>query len=99
MLTTHAEINDILQGEDIVRFCKGQRIRWIGHVERMAEHRVPKKIYRARMEGRRIQGRPRNRWKDEVEADLRRMGVELVTEPLGETRCERSKPTSGCRAG
>ena len=72
---TNAEINDILQGEDIVRFCKGQRIRWIGHVERMAEHRVPKKIYRARMEGRRIQGRPRNRWKDEVEADLRRMGV------------------------
>ena len=41
----------------------------------MKEHRIPRKIYKASMTGRRRKGRPRNRWKDEVEEDLRRMNV------------------------
>ena len=74
-LRTNLEIDDILQKEDIVRFIKAQRLRWIGHVERMKENRVPKRIYKASMTGRRKQGRPRSRWKDEVEKDIRNMGI------------------------
>ena len=69
------EVNNILKGEDIVRFIKAQRLRWIGHVERMMEERIPKRIYKASMTGRRKQGRPRNRWKDEVEKDLKSMEI------------------------
>lgn len=71
------EINELIENEDIVRFAKSQRLRWIGHVERMADTRMPKRIYKASMTGRRLQGRPRNRWKDEVEADLRKMDVRV----------------------
>ena len=67
------ELNNLLKGEDIVRFAKSQRLRWIGHVERMAETRMPKRLLKARMTGRRVQGRPRNRWKDEVETDMRKL--------------------------
>lgn len=72
---TNAEVDKILDHEDIVRFAKSQRIRWLGHIIRMEDRRTPKAIYQAKVEGRRNQGRPRNRWCDEVEIDLKRMSV------------------------
>ena len=72
---TNKEIDELLEQGDIVRFIKSQRLRWLGHVERMSELRLAKRMYKARMTGRRKQGRPRNRWRDEIEQDLRRMDV------------------------
>jgi hypothetical protein len=45
----------------------------LGHVERMSEDRVIKKLYMSRPEGRRSVGRPKMRWLDDVEEDLRKM--------------------------
>jgi hypothetical protein len=53
---------------------KGTRISWLGHLERMEENRMPKKITQE-LEGMRQRGRPRKRWKEEVERDLQVLGV------------------------
>jgi len=53
----------------------GQRISWLGHLERMKEHRMPKKIFTHELEGMRRRGRPRIGWREEVERDLQMMGV------------------------
>ena len=40
---TNRELEEVSKGENIVKWIKGQRIRWLGHLERMEEDRVPKK--------------------------------------------------------
>ena len=40
-----------------VRGIKGQRISWLGHLERMEEDRMPKKIFTQELEGTRRRGK------------------------------------------
>ena len=63
------------KGENIVKWVKGQRISWLGQLERMEEDRMPKKICTQELEGTRRRGRPRKGWKEEVERDLHVLGV------------------------
>ena len=62
------------KGENTVQWIKG-RISWLGHVQRMEEDRMPRKIFTQELEGTRRKGRPRKRCKDEVERDLQVLGV------------------------
>ena len=39
------------KGENIVKWIKGQRISWLGHLERMEKDRMPKKIFTQELEG------------------------------------------------
>jgi hypothetical protein len=72
------------KGENIVKWIKGQRISVLGHLERMEEDRMPKKIFTQELEGTRRKGRPRKGWKEEVKRDLQVLGVrrwrEVVTD-------------------
>jgi hypothetical protein len=53
------ELEEISKGENIVKWMKGRRISWLGHLERMEEDRIPRKIFTQELEGTRRRGRPR----------------------------------------
>jgi hypothetical protein len=40
------------------------RLCWFGHVRRMDENRIPKRVLYMNLETTRLRGRPRNRWQD-----------------------------------
>ena len=52
------------------------RLQWAGHVERMADDRLPKRAAELREQSRRRQRRPRLRWEDCVKRDVRKAGEE-----------------------
>jgi len=72
---TNRELEKLSKGENIVKWIKGQRISWLGHLERMEEDRMPKKIFTQELEGSRRRGRPRKGWREEVDRDLQVLGV------------------------
>jgi hypothetical protein len=76
------EIIKLLKGEDRVRFIKSQRIRWLGHVERMEDNAMPKRMLKGRLYSKRRNGRPRMRWLGEVKNDLKRMKVKGLKEKM-----------------
>ena len=49
---TNRELEEMRKGENIVKWIKGQKISWLGHLERMEEDRMNKKIFSQELEGR-----------------------------------------------
>jgi hypothetical protein len=63
------------KSKDIVSALKTRRLEWLGHIIIMNETRIVKKIFEEKLEGRRGRGRPRLTWINDVEEDLRILGV------------------------
>jgi hypothetical protein len=74
-IRNNEELNRCINGEDILKFIKGQRVRWLGHVKRMEMGAMPRKMMEARLFIGRRKGRPRLRWMDDVVADLEVMKI------------------------
>jgi hypothetical protein len=65
------EIDKLREGADIVRFIKVQRIKWLGHIQRMDQARPTRKLLDWKPTGMRQVGRLR-RWRQEdVMEDLK----------------------------
>ncbi|XP_061729925.1 uncharacterized protein LOC133534706 [Cydia pomonella] len=70
------QIEELVAEPNIMGESKAHRLRWLGYLEGMDEDRNVKRAYLGRLaEGRPI-GRPRYRWSDMVEADLRELRVD-----------------------
>jgi hypothetical protein len=49
------------------------RLRWFGHVQRVEENRIPKRVLYMNLGTTRLRGRPRNRWQDEVREEWKKL--------------------------
>ncbi|KAJ8950564.1 hypothetical protein NQ318_015697 [Aromia moschata] len=72
---TNREIYDLFKEPNIIGIVRAQRIRWIGHVVRMKDHRIPKMVLIHEIGGGKRLGRPRQRWKKAVEDDIRKLNI------------------------
>jgi hypothetical protein len=69
------ELRELYKAPDLVVDIKMKRLEWLGHVIRMDQRRAVKKIFDSKPEERIKVGRPRLRWLDDVENDLRVMKI------------------------
>lgn len=73
---TNESIREDLNVDSVDEAARKSRLRWFGHVRRMNDDRLPKKILSAGVDGIRGRGRPRRRYLDSVKCDLRARGYE-----------------------
>jgi hypothetical protein len=64
------ELNDLYSLLNIVRVVKSRRVRWAGHVARMAVERGVHRVLVGKPEGKWPLGRPRRRWEDNIKMDV-----------------------------
>jgi hypothetical protein len=69
------EIDNLTEGAGIVRFIKAQRIKWVGHIQRMDQARPTRKLLDWKRMGTRPVGRPRQRWQEDVMEDTKKLKV------------------------
>jgi hypothetical protein len=68
------EVHILYSSPDIIRQIKSRRMKWAGHVARMAEEIKLYKLFVGKPEGKRPLERPRRRWEDGIRMDLREIG-------------------------
>jgi len=74
-IQTNEELEVLIKKETIIRFINSQRLRWAAHVIRMDTIRTVKKLTEWEPCSSRSVGRPRQRWLEQVEEDLKKMKV------------------------
>ena len=66
---------------ELVSRAEQRVLRWFGHVERMDEYRMVRRVLMAEVSGGRVRGRPRLGWMDGVKVALGNRGM-TVEAPL-----------------
>jgi hypothetical protein len=77
-ILTNKEIYARVKKPTITETIRLNRLCWFGHVQRMEEHIIPKRVLYLYMNigTTKLRGRPRNRWQDEVRGDGQIVGGE-----------------------
>ena len=58
---SNEKVCELIGVDEMKEFLRGQRLRWLGHEERMGENKEPAKALHFQMDGSK-KGRPKNRW-------------------------------------
>ena len=72
------ELNDLYSSPNIVRVIKSRRMRWAGHVQRMGDERGAYRVLVGKPDGKRLLGRPRRIWVDNIRMNLQEVGCGYV---------------------
>ena len=74
-IKSNEELNRLITNKNITNYIKAQRLAWFGHVHRMPDNSMVKKVYEWSPALTRSLGRPKNRWKDDVKSYITNMKI------------------------
>ena len=67
-IKTNKDLDELIKHRNIINYVKAQRLSWFGHINRMPETSIIKRINKWKPAG-----RPKSRWEDDVRNDLKKM--------------------------
>jgi hypothetical protein len=70
-----ALLRAVISGDVDNQIIRIGRLRWAGHVTRMEENSMPRRLMYIQPEGPIKVGRPRDRWRDDVGKDATMLGI------------------------
>jgi hypothetical protein len=78
-IKTNDELDELIRHKDIINHTKAQRFSWFGHLQRMLEDRMVKRVYTWKPMLTRPLGRPKNRWEDDTINDMKKLKIKNWT--------------------
>jgi hypothetical protein len=67
------ELDELIRHKDIINHIKAQRLSWFGHLHRIPEERMVKRVYKWKPILTRPLGRPKNGWEDDIINDIKKL--------------------------
>ena len=74
-IKSNEELNRLTGNENIINYIKAQRLAWSGHVHRMPDDSMAKRVYEWSPALKRSLGRLKNRWEDDVKSDVANLRI------------------------
>ena len=71
------ELHSLYRSPNMFTLIKSIRLRWIGHVVRMKKGRSVLKILIGKPTGKKLLGRTRSGWEDNIRINLKDMGINM----------------------
>ena len=59
----------------VIDYVKYKQLNWYGHIRRMPEERIPRRVWEWCPPGSRGRGRPRNTWMQEIMTGMKTKGL------------------------
>jgi len=74
-IETNDELDELIRHKNVIKHIKAQWLCWFGHLHRMPEERMVKKVCKWKPMSIRPQGRPKNRWENDKRNCIKKMKI------------------------
>jgi hypothetical protein len=78
-IKTNNELDELIRHKIIINHIKAQRLSWFGHLHRMPEERMVKRVYKCKPMLTQPLGRPKNRWENDIRKDMKKLKIKNWT--------------------
>jgi hypothetical protein len=78
-IKTNDELDELIRHKNIINYIRAQRLSWFGHLHRMLEERMVKKVYKWKLMLTLPLRRPKNRWEDDIRNDMKKLRIKNWT--------------------
>jgi hypothetical protein len=78
-IKTNDELGELIRQKNIINHIKAQKLSWFGHLHRMPEERMVKRVYKWKPMLTRPLGRPKNGWEDDIINDMKKLKIKKWT--------------------